>query len=96
MRRNSNAQITNNDWPVLLETVITGESVSHYTALRTTNHGYVNIGAVRYDDGTEMTNMFFVWRRREHYRSFDKFYGLKWATRLAEEFVRDVVGGCEN
>ena len=94
MRRESNARVTDDNWPVLPETIITGESASHYVAPRTTRHGYVHINAVRYGDGTELTNMFFVWHGREHYRSFDKFYGLRWVTRLAEAFVREVVGEC--
>ena len=94
MRRGSNAQITNDNWPVLPETIITGESASHYVALRTSKLGYIHITASRYSDGREQTSLFFVWQGREYWRSFDKFYGLRWATRLAEAFAREVLQEC--
>ena len=94
MRRESDAQVTDDNWPVLPETIITGESASHYVALRTSKRGYIHINAVRYGDGTEATNLFFACQGREYWRKFDKFYGLRWATRLAEAFAREVVGEC--
>jgi len=95
MRRGSNAQVTDDNWPALPDTLITGESASHYMALRTSKLGYIHITASRYSDDRdprEQTSLFFVWQGREYWRKFDKFYGLRWATRLAEAFAREVVG----
>jgi hypothetical protein len=50
MRRESNARVTDDNWPVLPETLITGESASHYVALRTSKLGYIHITASRYSD----------------------------------------------
>lgn len=53
-------------------------------------HGIVFVSRY-YNDDHEVTSMIFIWRGRDHMRSWKKFWGDRTITRLAREMVEEVV-----
>jgi hypothetical protein len=67
-----------------------------WSALYATYHGYVDAEGIPGPQDTEgQLCLWFVWQGRIYMRTFDRFYGPRWAARLAAEFAQDVAEGKE-
>ena len=64
-----------------------------WSALQTTPHGYAWMEGACDTNHDGLTCIWFVWQSREYMRTYERFYGLTWASRLATAFARDVVEG---
>ena len=65
-----------------------------WSALHTTPHGYAWMeGTLDYDGDGGITQIWFVWQGREYMRTYERFYGPKWAARLAGQFAKEIVEG---
>lgn len=93
MRRSSRAEITDTSFAFPPTTVDVDEYDSGWRASRRTPQGVVEMEADRWSNGEENTFLWFIWQGRLYQRTFDRYYSILWATRLATEFARDVVEG---
>jgi len=95
MKRNSSATVTDRSTKATSFTHAWEIADTGWDAYRYTPWGIVNIYAHRFSDGEQFTRLVFIHAGRRYERTFDMFYGPRWAARLATAFAREVAEGAE-
>lgn len=94
-RRNSQAPYSDISFAAKSEIAVISETDKFWTALYTTPHGYAwGVGDNRGPtDADGYTRIWFAHQGREYVRTYERFYGRKWAARMATEFALEVMEG---